>query len=118
MKTLSGSSFFRLFDLLLSESSPGPHAVDWTVNDVRFARERHSFSGRSHCFAADVFTLSHPGRRRWTLMVVKEYWWDGGHKRSIRTQTWSKPIEGRRRDIMAWLREQETAHAGPAASRY
>jgi hypothetical protein len=112
MKTLSGSSFFRLFDLLLGETDRAQNSVEWLIDDVRFVRERHSYSGRSHCFAVDVFTLSRPGRHRWALMVVKEYWWDGGHKRSIRTQAWSRPIEGRRRDIMAWLREKEAAHAG------
>jgi hypothetical protein len=107
MKSLSGTSFFRLFDMLAATNNPGLRLDRWAVDDVRFERERHSFSGRTHCYAIDVFMLSRPGRRSWTLMVAKEYWWDGDHKRAIRMQSWSRPIEGSRRDIMAWLRGQE-----------
>ena len=107
MKTLSGASFFRLFDMLTAASNPGLKADRWAVEDVCFERERHSFSGRTHCFAIDVFMLSRAGRSGWTLMVAKEFWWDGDHKRAIRMQGWSRPIDGRRRDIMVWLRDKE-----------
>ena len=107
MKNLSGTSFFRLFDMLAASGNPGLRLDRWAVDDVRFQRERHSFSGRTHCFAIDVFILSHPGRRSWTLMVTKEYWWDGDHRRAIRMQSWSRPLAGSRRDIMAWLCGQE-----------
>jgi hypothetical protein len=117
MKTFFGSSFFRLFDLLLSETNPGQKMDDWTIGDVRVVRERHSFSGSSHCYAIDVFTVSRPGRHRWTLMVVKEYWWDGGHQHTIKTFSWSKQIDGNRREIMKWLRSQENTRSGLAASR-
>ena len=43
MKTLSGSSFFRLFDLLLSQSNPGPNAVDWAIDDVRIRARKAQF---------------------------------------------------------------------------
>jgi hypothetical protein len=109
MKSLSSTSFFRVFDLLVGETTPGQKSDGWQVDDVRFERERHSFSGRTHCFAIDVFTISHPGRRSWGLTVVKEYWWEGGHKRSIKTQNWSRPINGSRRDIIAWFRAHEDA---------
>ena len=118
MKSLSSASFFRVFDLLVGETNPGQKLDGWRVDDVRFERERHSFSGRTHCFAIDVFTVSRPGRRSWALTVVKEYWWDGGHKRSIKTLNWSKPLEGNRRDIMAWLRNQENAFSKLDTSRH
>ena len=108
MKSLSGTSFFRLFDLLVATSNPGLKLDRWAIDDVHFERERHSFSGRTHCFSIEVCMLSRPGRRRWTLMVAKEYWWEGGHKRAIKALRWSRPIEGSRRDIMAWLRTKET----------
>lgn len=107
MKSLSGNSFFRLFDMLTATSNPGLKLDRWAVDDVRIERERHSFSGRTHCFAIDVFMLSRPGRRSWTLMVAKEFWWDGGHKRAIKMQGWSRSIDGSRREIMAWVRGQE-----------
>lgn len=107
MKTLSDASFFRVFNLLVGTSNPGQKLDSWTIDDVHFERERHTFGGRTYCFAIDVFALSRVGRRGWSLIVVKEFWWDGGHRRSIRTQGWSKLAGGSRRDVMVWLRGQE-----------
>jgi len=109
MKTLASASFFRVFDLLLGTSNPGLRLDAWEIGDVRFEHERHSYNGRSHCFTIEMFLLTRSGRRGWQLMVVKEYWWDGGHRRSIKTSRWSQPTGGNRRDILAWLREQEQA---------
>lgn len=96
-----------MFDLLIGTSNPGLKLEAWEVDGVRFERARHSYTGSSHCFAIDVFVLTRPGGRGWRLLVAKEYWWDGGHNRAIRTLRWSQPIAGSRRDIMAWLRERE-----------
>ena len=109
MKTLSSTSFFRVFDLLVGTSNPGMKLDTWETGGVHIARERHSYSGRSHCFAIDVFLLTRPGRRGWELIVTKETWWNGGFKRAIKTSRWSQPTGGSRRDILAWLREQEHA---------
>ncbi len=109
MKTLASASFFRAFDLLIGTGNPGLRLDDWQAGGVRFERERHSYSGRSHCFTIEVFLLTRPGRHGWQLMVAKEHWWDGGHKRAIKTLRWSQPLGGSRRDILAWLREQEQA---------
>jgi hypothetical protein len=57
MKSLSNASFFRSFDLLVGETNPGQKLDDWKVDDVQFERERHSFSGRTHCYVIDVFTV-------------------------------------------------------------
>ena len=109
MKSLSSTSFFRAFDLLIGETNPGQTRDSWKIDNAHFERERHSFSGRTYCYAIDVFTVSHPGRRAWAMTVVKEYWWDGGHRRPIKTQNWSRPIEGSRRDIIGWFRAHEDA---------
>ena len=104
MKSLSGASFFRTFELLVGTSNPGLKADQWTIDDVRFEYAKHGFGDATHCFAIEVFTLSRPGRRGWKLMVVKEHWWDGGYKRVIKELGWSRPLDGRRFDIMTWLR--------------
>jgi hypothetical protein len=109
MKTLSSASFFRVFDLLVGTSNPGLRLDAWDIGGVRVEHERHGYSGRSHCFAIEVFLLIRPGRRGWELIVAKEYWWDGGHRRSIRTSRWSQLIGGSRREVLAWWREQEHA---------
>jgi len=109
MRTLSDSSFFRVFDLLVGTSNPGQKSQNWTIDGVQFECERHTFGGRTHSYAIDVFAISHTGRRRWSLTVVKETWWDGSRTRTIKTQSWSKLIEGSRGDIINWLRAQEHA---------
>jgi len=109
MKTFASASFFRVVDLLIGTSNPGLKLESWETGGVCIARERHSYSGDSYCYALEVFLLSMPGRRGWELIVAKETWWNGGHRRPIRTSRWSQPIEGSRRDIMVWMREQERA---------
>jgi hypothetical protein len=107
MKKLSGPAFFRLFDMLISVGNPGLKLDRWTIADVQIERERHSYSGRTHCFALDMFTLTRTGGRSWKLLVAKEFWWDGHHERAIRVQVWSRPLAGNRRDILAWMRDRE-----------
>ncbi len=109
MKTLANTSFFRMFDLLVGSSNPGLKLDSWEVAGVQFERDRHSYGGHSYCFTIDLFLLTRPSRRGWQFLVAKEYWWDGGHKRPLKTQHWSLPIAGSRRDIMTWLRERERA---------
>jgi hypothetical protein len=113
MKTLSSSSFFRAFDLMIGTSNPGMKADTWETGGVRIARERHSYSGHFHCFAIDVFLLMRPGRSGWELIVAKETWWNGGHKSAIKTLRWSHPTAGSRRDILAWFQEQESSAGAP-----
>jgi hypothetical protein len=109
MKNLSGAAFFRVFDLLVGIGNPGFKLESWTVGDVRFERERHSFSGRTHCFIIELCVLTHPGRRGWKLVVAKEHWWTGDYKRVLKELRWSRDTEGSRRDILAWLRAQQIA---------
>jgi hypothetical protein len=117
MKTLSSASFFRVFDLMVGTGNPGLKLDRWTIDDVHFERERHSFSGRTHCFVIELFMLSRPGHRGWKLIVAKEHWWDGDYKRVIKELHWARPCEGNRRDIMTWLRRQEIAAQGPVRLR-
>jgi hypothetical protein len=109
MKTLSSPSFFRTFDLLVGTSNPGLKADQWTVDDVRFTREKHSFSGGTHCFVMEIFFLTRPGRHGWEFMVAKEHWWSDGHKRIIKTLRWSQRTGGEAKNLMTWLRAQEAA---------
>jgi hypothetical protein len=109
MKNLSGPSFFRTFDLLVSTTNPGLKLAHWGIDGVDCERQRHSFTGRSHGFAVEIFTLTRPGARGWTLMVIKEYWWAGEESKALKSLHWSRPIRGRRGDVIAWFRAQETA---------
>jgi hypothetical protein len=107
MKSFARPSFFRLFDLLVCTTNPGLKRSSWTFDSVEFEREKHSFMGPRHGVAIEIFTLTHRGRRPWTLMVTKEYWWVGQESRALKNLRWARPTSGQRSDILAWLRTQE-----------
>jgi hypothetical protein len=109
MKSFARPSFFRLFDLLLATSNPGLKRSRWTYDGVEFERERHSVMGPKHGLAIEIFTLTRTGRRGWTLMVTKEYWWAGEESKALKSLRWARPTSGQRADIMSWLRTQEAA---------
>lgn len=66
MKNFAQSSFFRLFDLLLSVTNPGSKRPHWTHDGVEFERERHSVTEPKHGLTIEIFTLTRPGRRAWS----------------------------------------------------
>jgi hypothetical protein len=109
MKGLARPSFFRVFDLLLATSNPGLKLSRWTYDGVEFERERHSVMGPKHGLAIEIYTLARPGRRGWTLMVTKEYWWAGEESKALKNLRWARPTNGQRADILSWLRTQEAA---------
>jgi hypothetical protein len=109
MKSFVGAFFFRAFDLLLSTSNPGLKRSRWTFDGVDFERERHSFAGANHGFAVDIITLTRTGRRGWSFMVAKEYWWAGAESKPLKSLRWARPTSGQRSDMLAWMRAQETA---------
>ena len=107
MKSFADPSFFRLFDLLVGLTNPGLKRSLWSRDGVEFERSRHSFAGPRHGVAIEIFTLTRPGRRGWSLMVVKEYWWAGAEGKALKNLRWARPTAGQRADILAWLRAQE-----------
>ena len=109
MRSLAHPSFFRTFDLLVAVSNPGLKKVRWSHNGVAFERERHSFTSPQHGLTIDICTLSCSGRRGWSLMVTKEYWWAGAESRPFKNLRWARPISGQRGDMLAWMRAQEAA---------
>jgi hypothetical protein len=109
MKSLARPSFFRMFDLLVSTTNPGSKLTHWTHDGVEFERERHSFSGPKHGLTIEIVTLTRSGRRGWSLMVTKEYWWAGPDSKAFKNLRWARPISGQRSDLFAWLRTQELA---------
>lgn len=107
MKNLARPSFFCFFDLLLGTTNPGLKRSRWTFEGVGLTRERHNFTGSAYGFTFEIFRMDRPGRRGWSLMVVKEYWWIGEEVKTAKTTHWARPLAGKRSDIMAWLRAQE-----------
>lgn len=115
MKSFARPSFFRVFDLLLSTTNPGLKHNLWTFDGVEFERERHSFSGPKHGLTIEICTLTRPGRRAWSLIVTKEYWWAGSEGHPFKQLRWARPLSGQRSDLLAWLRKQELdfEHSSP-----
>jgi hypothetical protein len=109
MKSLARPSFFRVFDLLLGTTNPGLKLSSWTHDGVTWERERHSFTGPKHGQTIEIVTLMRAGRRAWSVMIVKEYWWVGSESRALKATRWAKPVDGQRSDIMNWFRAQEAA---------
>ena len=109
MRSLARPSFFRMFDLLVSSSNPGMKRSRWTHDGVEFERERHSFTSSRHGIVIEIFTLTRLGRRGWSLMVTKEYWWAGPDATPFKNLRWARALSGERGDLFAWLRAQEAA---------
>ena len=109
MKSLAHPSFFRAFDLLIGLTNPALKRSHWIHDGVEFERERHSVMGPRHGFVIEITTLTRPGRRGWSLMVTKEYWWAGPDAKPFKNLRWARPLGGERSDLFAWLRAQESA---------
>jgi hypothetical protein len=109
MKTLASPSFFRLFDQLISTTNRDLKLLRWIHDGVEFERARHSNMGSNHSLAIEIFTLTRTGRRGWTLMVIKEYWWSGKESKPLKDLRWARITGGQRADVFTWLRGQEVA---------
>ena len=107
MKNFAQPSFFRVFDLLVSLTNRGLKRSHWTHDGVEFERERHSATGPRHGLSIEIFTLRRAGRRGWSLMVIKEYWWAGEESKALKNLRWARPTSGQRGDILSWLRAQD-----------
>ena len=106
MRTFADPSFFRLIYMLLGEAHPDLRRTKWSHRGTNWIRERHSFSGSFSGFTIDQYLITKPSPNGWSLLVVKEMWWDGDDK-SIRSTQWAKPLSGSRSKMLEWLRTEE-----------
>jgi hypothetical protein len=109
MKTFANASFFRAFDLLLGTSNPLMKQARWSHDGVEFEVDRHSYSGPRHGLTIEIYTLTRAGRRGWSFMVTKEYWWAGPDRKALKNLHWARPLSGARVDMLNWMRAQEKA---------
>ncbi len=75
MKSFASPSFFRVFDMLVNATNRNLALSQWPIDEVDRERDRHSFTSPKYGLTVEVFTLTKPGKRGWSLIVVKEYWW-------------------------------------------
>ena len=118
MNSFARPSFFRLFDQLMSATNSRLNRARWTIDGVEAERERHSFAGPDHGLTIEAVTLTRRGRRGWSLLVVKEYWWAGAQSKALKNFRWARPVSGARSDLVAWLRTQERTLARSAPSAH
>jgi hypothetical protein len=117
VRTFADPSFFRLIYTLLGEAHSDLRRTKWAHRGVNWVRERHTFNGSASGFAIDQYLLTKPNPNGWTLLVVKEMFWDGNDK-SIRSTQWAKPLSGSRSKVLEWLRSEERRISGqPLLSR-
>jgi hypothetical protein len=117
VRTFASPSFFRLIYALLGEAHLDLRRTKWEHCGVNWIRERHTFNGSVSGFAIDQYLLIKPNPNGWTLLVVKEMFWDGNDK-SIRSIQWAKPLSGSRSKMLDWLRAEERRISGqPLLSR-
>jgi hypothetical protein len=112
MKNFTSPSFFRLFDLLMSTHNPGFRRSRLTLDGLACARERHSFTGQRHGFAVDIFTFTRAGKRDWSLMVVKEYWWIGEESKDTKVLGGhARPVVGEMISLLGFVNRKQFSSA-------
>ena len=107
MKNFASTSFFRLFDLMLSTGNTGLKVAQWEYGGAEWVRDRYSLLGPAHGIVIEIFTVRKTGRHGWSFMVTKENWWAGQESQAIKSTRWARPLTGRRTEIMQWLRDKE-----------
>jgi hypothetical protein len=108
MRGVNDRNFLNAWHILRRATCPDATAARWTVGDVEWQKERHSFSGPAYSVSFEVHLLRRAARGAagWHLMVVTEYWWDGTQA-LIRNATWARVLGGNPKSVMAWLRERD-----------
>ena len=109
MKSFASPSFFRVFDRLMNATNHNLTLSQWSIDGVECERDRHSFTGPKYGLTIEVFTMTRPGKRGWSLIVVKEYWWAGKEMDTMRMPHWAKLNGGQRSEVIEWFRVQEHA---------
>jgi len=104
MKRLGDNFFFHFFDRMVLSHNPTLELDHWTVDGVKWTRERHTFAGLTYSFNIEVCTGTYTGHGGWSLMVIHEHWWKGSQQRS---QRWVLLTSGQSADAMAWFKKQE-----------
>ena len=101
--------------MLVGEANKDLRLKTFAHRGVDWNRERHSFSGVVYGFAVDRYLISKPNPNGWSLLFVKEIWWDENDK-TIRSTEWAKQLSGDRSKIFEWLRSEERRVIGRSAA--
>lgn len=114
VRTFADPSFFRLIHLLVGEAHSDLRRTTWTHRGVSWVRQRHNFAGSTFSFSIEQYLITRPNAGGWSLLVVKEMWWDGDDK-PIRSTQWAKLLSGKRAKALEWLKAEERRINAPAS---
>jgi hypothetical protein len=84
----------RVSTLSIHWQYPGLKLDRWSKHGISWERTQHSFAGPAYGFTLDSFLATHGGRTPWSLLTLKEHWWDGKHGDVVKAQQWAKPLTG------------------------
>jgi hypothetical protein len=107
MKNFASVSFFRVFDHKIRPTDLVGAGPTWSVDGVNWTHTRQTFDGVDFKHSTDVFLGVCPGRRAWTVMVVREGWWVGQKTSPIRNSQWAQFLAGDRTAALTWFKAQE-----------
>lgn len=119
MRTFADPSFFRLFHTLLDESCSDRQQSQWSHRGIAWVHQRHSFTGIICGFGIHQYLMTKAGSQGWSLLVVKEHWWNARGEAGLRSTEWAKHLTGNRAHILDWLRaEERRIAAAPTSDGY
>jgi hypothetical protein len=107
MKNFASASFFRIFDHKVLPTDLLDSGPSWSVDGVDWTHARHSFGSVEYRHSTDVFIGRDPGKKPWTVMVVREGWWLGQKTSPVRNSQWAHLVAGDRSAALAWFKRQE-----------
>ena len=55
-------------------------------------------------FGIHQYLMAKACSQGWSLLVVKEHWWNARGEADLRSTEWAKPLTGSRAHILDWLR--------------
>jgi hypothetical protein len=112
MAQITNARTIREVEQILYAGSPHMEARSWTVAGVECRRDRHRYAGESYGFASEVVHLrfSEPGRPRWEVLIVGEWWTTRAPDASIRSVKWLKLLRGKASDLRDWIHRNRESH--------
>lgn len=105
MRRIGDTAFFRDLDRVLGPSLRDTATNGWTVQGVRWTRQRHSYACPAYTFVNEVITGESTVPAAWAVLIVKEYWWKGGGREILRSNQWASLLSGKREHLTDWLKE-------------
>lgn len=108
MRNFNDARFANVFGRIHMAINPGLRAYHWQADGVDWRREHMSHHGADYSFQCETYVLKSLGvKKTWVFMYVSDTWWDMGGKSVLRSHYWGKLMQGKKTDVIAWMKAQE-----------